>query len=172
MTMKRIAATVHTLRRAAGARAVVPLVLMGLLLAPMLSQTTPHASAVTSSHALARSLLLVNACAACSRSLLLVNADGTTYPQITLQSAPFRTAGPVTMAWKVASAHAKGMPSRFAVALLDAQGRTRARLADTTRAGRASATIDLPACLNECSLSISVANMQYAFVGYTLAPAP
>ena len=156
--MKRIAATVHTLRRAAGARAVVPLVLVGLLLAPMLGQTTPRASAVTSSHAL-------------SRSLLLVNADGTTYPQITLLSAPFRTAGPVTMAWKVTSAHARGMPSRFAVALLDAQGRTRARLADTTRAGRASATIDLPACLNECSLSISVANMHYALVGYTLAPA-
>ena len=155
--MKRIAATVHTLRRAAGARAVVPLVLVGLLLAPMLGQTTPHASAVTSSHAL-------------SRSLLLVNADGTTYPQITLQSAPFRTAGPVTMAWKVASAHAKGMPSRFAVALLDAQGRTRARLADTTRAGRASATI-VPECLSGCTLSISVANMHYALVGYTLAPA-
>ena len=39
--MKRIAATVHTLRRAACARAVVPFVLMGLLLAPMLGQTTP-----------------------------------------------------------------------------------------------------------------------------------
>jgi hypothetical protein len=76
------------------------------------------------------------------------------------------------MVWKVASAHAKGMPSRFTVALLDAQGRMQARLADTTRAGRASTTIDLPACLNECSLSISVANMQYALVGYTLAPAP
>jgi hypothetical protein len=73
------------------------------------------------------------------------------------------------MVWKVASAHAKGMPSRFAVALLDAQGRTQARLADTTRAGRASATI-VPACLRGCALSISVANMQYALVGYTLAP--
>jgi hypothetical protein len=75
------------------------------------------------------------------------------------------------LVWKVASAHALGLPSRFTVALLDAQGHTRARLADTTRAGRASATIDLPACLNECSFSISVANMQYALVGYTLAPA-
>jgi hypothetical protein len=156
MTMKRIAATVHTLRRAAGARAVVPLVLMGLLLAPMLGQTTPRASAVTSSHAL-------------SRSLLLVNADGTTYPQITLQSAPFRTAGPVTMAWKVASAHAKGMPSRLEVALLDTQGHTRARLADTTRDGRASVTI-VPACLGGCTFSIRVANMQYALVCDTLAP--
>jgi hypothetical protein len=127
----------------------------GTSLTPASGAHAPHASAVTS-----------------SRSLLLVNADGTTYPQITLLSAPFRTAGPVTMVWKVASAHARGLPSRFAVALLDAQGRTRARLADTTRAGRASATIDLPACLNECSLSISVANMQYALVGYTLAPAP
>jgi hypothetical protein len=75
------------------------------------------------------------------------------------------------MAWQVASAKAKGLPSRFAVAVLDAQGRTRARLADTTRAGRASSTIDLPACLSGCSLSISVANMHYALVGYTLAPA-
>ena len=127
---------------------------LGTSLTPASGAHAPGASAVTS-----------------SRSLLLVNADGTTYPQITLLSAPFRTTGPVTMAWKVASARAKGMPSRFAVALLDAQGRTRARLADTTRAGRASATIDLPACLNACSLSISVANMHDALVGYTLAPA-
>jgi hypothetical protein len=149
----------HTLGRAACARAVVPLALAGLLGAVTLGLAAPRAAAITSSHSL-------------SRSLLLVNADGTTYPQITLLSAPFRTAGPVTMVWKVASAHALGMPSRFTVALLDAQGRMQARLADTTRAGRASTTIDLPACLNECSLSISVANMQYALVGYTLAPAP
>jgi hypothetical protein len=152
--VNKIAATVHTLRCAACARAVVPLALAGLLGALLLGLAAPRAAAVTS-----------------SRSLLLVNADGTTYPQITLLSAPFRTAGPVTMVWKVASAHARGMPSRFAVALLDAQGRTRARLADTTRAGRASATIDLPECLSGCSLSISVANMHYALVGYTLAPA-
>src|SRR5919201_4178939 len=133
MTMSsRIAATVHTLRCAACARAVVPLALAGLLGALLLGLAAPHASAITSSHSL-------------SRSLLLVNADGSTYPQITLQSAPFRTAGPVTMVWKVASAHALGMPSRFAVALLDAQGRMRARLADATGAGRASSTIDLPA---------------------------
>jgi hypothetical protein len=157
MTMKRIAATVHSLHRAACARAVVPLALAGLLGALTLGVAVPRASAGTSSHAL-------------SRSVVLVNADGTTYPEITLLSAPFRTAGPVTMAWKVASAKAKGMPSRFAVALLDAQGRTRARLADTTRAGRASATI-VPACLPGCTLSIRVANMQYALVGYTLAPA-
>jgi hypothetical protein len=74
------------------------------------------------------------------------------------------------MVWKVASAHARGLPSRFAVALLDAQGRTRARLADTTRAGRASATI-VPACLPGRTFSIRVANMTYALVGYTLAPA-
>jgi hypothetical protein len=148
--MNKMAATMHMPRRAA--RALLPLALVGLLLAPMLAQATTRASAVTS-----------------SRSFLLLNADGTTYPEITLQSAPFRTAGPVTMVWKVASANAKGMPSRFAVALLDAQGRTRARLADTTRAGRASATI-VPACLPGCVLSIRVANMQYALVGYTLAP--
>jgi hypothetical protein len=152
--MKMIATTVHTLRRAACARAVVPLALAGLLGALTLGLAAPRASAVTS-----------------SRSLLLVNADGTTYPEITLLSAPFRTVGPVTMVWKVASAHALGMPSRFTVALVDAQGRTQARLADTTRAGRASSTIDLSACLNVCSLSISVANMHYALVGYTLAPA-
>ena len=75
------------------------------------------------------------------------------------------------MVWKVASANALHMPSRFAVALLDAQGRMRARLADTTRAGRAGATIVLTACLSGCSLSISVANMHYALVGYMLAPA-
>jgi hypothetical protein len=155
--MKTITTAVYTLRRAACARAVVPLVLAGLLGALTLGVAVPRASAGTSSHAL-------------SRSLLLLNADGTTYPEITLLSAPFRTAGPVTMAWKVASAKAKGMPSRFAVALLDAQGRTRARLADTTRAGRASATI-VPACLPGCTLSIRVANMQYALAGYTLAPA-
>jgi hypothetical protein len=148
--MNKMAATMPKPRRAA--RALLPLALVGLLLAPMLAQATTRASAGTS-----------------SRSLLLLNADGTTYPEITLQSAPFRTAGPVTMVWKVASANAKGMSSRFAVALLDAQGRTRARLADTTRAGRASATI-VPACLPGCVLSIRVANMQYALVGYTLAP--
>ena len=153
--MKRIKATVHTLRRAACVRAVVPLALAGLLGALILGLAAPRASAVTS--------------VTSSRSLLLVNADGTTLPEITLLSAPFRTAGPVTMVWKVASAHARGMPSRFAVALLDAQGRTRARLADTIRAGRASATI-VPACLPGCVLSIRVANMQYALVGYTLAP--
>jgi hypothetical protein len=125
----------------------------GTSLTPASGAHAPRASTVTS-----------------SRSLLLVNADGTTYPQITLLSAPFRTAGPVTMVWKVASAHALGMPSRFAVALLDAQGRTRARLADTTRAGRASSTLVLSACVSGCTFSIRVANMQYALVGYTLAP--
>ena len=156
--MKMIEATVYTLRRAACTRAVVPLALAGLLGALTLGLAAPRASAVTSSHSP-------------SRSLLLVNADGTTYPQITLLSAPFHTAGPVSMVWKVASANAMHMPSRFAVALLDAQGRTRARLADTTRAVRASATIIQPECLSVCRLSISVANMHYALVGYTLAPA-
>ena len=145
----------HMLRRAACVRAVVPLALAGLLGALILGLAAPRASAVTS--------------VTSSRSLLLVNADGTTLPEITLLSAPFRTAGPVTMVWKVASAHARGMPSRFAVALLDAQGRMRARLADTTRAGRASSTI-VPACLSSCLLSIRVANMHYALVGYTFAP--
>jgi hypothetical protein len=154
MTMKRIRATVHPLRRAACARAVVPLALAGLLGALILGVAAPRASAVTPHW----------------RSVVLVNTDGTSYPEITLLSTPFHTAGPVTMAWKVAAAHAMHMPSRFAVALLDAQGRTWARLADTTRAGRASATIDLPACLRGCALSISVANMHYALVGYTLAP--
>jgi hypothetical protein len=155
MTMKRIKATVHMLRRAACARAVVPLALAGLLGALTLGLAAPRASAVTPRWP----------------SVVLVNADGTSYTQITLQSAPFRTAGPVTMVWKVASANAMHMPSRFAVALLDAQGRTRARLADTTRAVRASATIIQPECLSVCRLSISVANMHYALVGYTLAPA-
>jgi hypothetical protein len=148
----------HTLGRPACARAVVPLALAGLLGALTLGLAAPRASAITSPQLL-------------SRSLLLVNADGATYPQITLLSAPFRTAGPVTMAWKVASANALGMPSRFTVALLDAQGRTQARLADTTRPGRASSTIIRPECLSVCRLSISVANMHYALVGYTLAPA-
>jgi hypothetical protein len=73
MSMKRIAATVHPLRRAACARAVVPLVLAGLLAALILGLAAPRASTVTSSHALRRA-------PTCSRSLLLVNADGTTYP--------------------------------------------------------------------------------------------
>ena len=152
--MKRIEASVHTLRRAACARAVVPFALAGLLGALTLGLAAPRASAVTPRWP----------------SVVLVNADGTSYTQITLQSAPFRTAGPVTMVWKVASANARGMPSRFAVALLDAQGRTRSRLVATTRAGRASATI-VPACLASCYFRISVANMTYALVGYTLAPA-
>src|SRR5437764_9494790 len=64
-------ATMHAPRHAA--RALLPLALVGLLLAPLLGQATPRASAVTASHA-----------------LLLVDADGTTYPAITLLSAPFR----------------------------------------------------------------------------------
>src|ERR671936_879795 len=107
MTMKWIEATVHTLRRATCARAVVPLALAGLLGALTLGLAAPRASAVTSSHSP-------------SRSLLLVNANGAAYPQIRLQSAPFRTAGPVTRVWKVASAPAAGMRCRLALMLLDA----------------------------------------------------
>jgi hypothetical protein len=152
--MHPIATTLHTTRRGHAARALASLALAGLLLAPQLGHALPRASAATPHW----------------RSVVLVNADGTTYTELTLLSAPFRTAAPVTMVWKVASAHATGLPSRFAVALLDAQGRTRARLADTTRAGRASATI-VPACLPGCTFSIRVANMHYALVGYALAPA-
>lgn len=43
----------------------------------------------------------------------------------------------------------------------------RARLADTTRPGRARSTIRLEVCFVGCSVSISVANMNYALVGYT-----
>jgi hypothetical protein len=103
------------------------------------------------------------------RSVVLLNADGTSLLPITLLSAPFHTMAPVTMVWKVASANAAGIRSHFAVALLDAQGRTRARLADTTRPGLASYTMRLADCNNSCALRISVANMKYALVGYTLA---
>jgi hypothetical protein len=150
--MNKMAATMPKPRRAA--RALLPLALAGVLLAsPMLGQATPRASAGTAQW----------------RSIVLVDADGTTLSEMSLLSARFRTMAPVTIAWKVASANAKNMPSRFAVALLDAQGRTRARLADTTRSGRATSTIVWQACVRECTLSISVANMHYALVGYTLA---
>jgi hypothetical protein len=79
MTMKRIAATVHPLRRAACARAVVPLALAGLLGALTLGVAAPRAAAGTSSHALCKA-------PTCSRSVLLVNADGTTCPALTLLS--------------------------------------------------------------------------------------
>jgi hypothetical protein len=86
--MKRIAATVHPLCRAASVRAVVPLALAGLLGALTLGVAAPRASAGTPHW----------------RSVVLVNADGTSYNELTLLSGPFRTAGPVTMAWKVAAA--------------------------------------------------------------------
>jgi hypothetical protein len=154
MTMTWIEATAHRLRRAASARAFLPLALVGLLLAPLLGQATPRASAGTPRW----------------RSVVLVNDSGTDLTPMLLQSNSFRTAAPVTVAWKVASADAAGIGSHFAVALLDAQGRTRARLADTTRPGRASARIIRPECISGCVLSISIANMNYAVVGYTLAP--
>ena len=152
--MKRIEATVHTLRRAACARAVVPLALAGLLVAPLLGHATPRASAGTPRW----------------RSVVMVNASGTALSRITLLSTSFPAAGPMTMAWKVTSADAAGIHSRFTVALMDEQGRTRARLVDTTRAGRASATADVK-WRGTCYFTISVANMNYAVVGYTLAPA-
>ena len=151
--MKRIEATVHTLRRAACARAVVPLALAGLLVAPLLGHATPRASAGTPRW----------------RSVVMVNASGTALSRITLLSTSFPAAGPMTMAWKVTSADAAGIHSRFTVALMDEQGRTRARLVDTTRAGRASATADVK-WRGTCYFTISVANMNYAVVGYTLAP--
>src|SRR5918911_5483621 len=143
--MNKMAATMPKPRRAA--RALLPLALAGVLLAsPMLGQATPRASAGTAQW----------------RSIVLVDADGTTLSEMSLLSARFRTMAPVTIVWKVASANAKDMPSRFAVALLDAQGRTRARLADTIRPGRSSSTIVLPACISGCALRVSVANMDYA----------
>jgi hypothetical protein len=154
MTVKWIEATVHRLRRAASARAFLPLALVGLLLAPMLGQAMPHASAATPRW----------------RSVVMFDASGTDLAPMLLLSNSYHTAAPVTVAWKVASADAVGIRSHFAVTLLDAQGRTRARLADTTRPGRASSTIVLPACISGCTLRVSVANMNYAVVGYALAP--
>jgi hypothetical protein len=149
--MKRIEATVHTPHRAARAR--LPLALAGVLLAsPVLGgQATPRASAVTPHW----------------RSVVLVNANGTAYTEMMLLSARFHTMAPVTIVWNVASANVKGIRSRFAVALLDAQGRTRARLADTTRPGRASSTIDLQECFHGCNLRISIANMEYGVASYS-----
>ena len=151
--MNRIAATMPKPRRAA--RALLPLALAGVLLAsPMLGQATPRASAGTPRW----------------RSVVLIDDSGTALTPSTLLSAPFHAAGPVTVAWKVAAAGAAGIRSSFAVALTDAQGHTRARLVATTRAGRASATTDA-ACAGDCYIKMSVANMDYAIVGYTLAPA-
>jgi hypothetical protein len=120
----------------------------------MLGQATPRASAVQPHW----------------RSVVLLNANGTAYNEMTMRSARFRTIAPVTIVWNVASANAKGIRSRFAVALLDAQGRTRAHLADTTRPGRASSTIRLEDCSVGCAVSISVANMDYGVAGYTFTP--
>jgi hypothetical protein len=149
--MNRIAATMHSPRRAA--RALLPLALVGLLLAPMLGQATPRAAAGTSPH-----------------SVVLVNDSGTALTSSALLSDLFHTAGPVTVAWKVAGANATGTRSHFAVALMDARGQIRARLVATTRAGRASATTDAD-CTDGCYLKMSIANMDYAIVGYTVTPA-
>jgi hypothetical protein len=134
------------------ARAVASLALAGLLLAPLLGHALPRASAST------------------PRPVVLLNASGTALTASTLLSAPFHAAGPVTVAWKVAAADAAGIRSYFAVALTDAQGHTRARLGATTRAGRASATTDVN-WRGTCYLKMSIANMNYAIVGYTLAAA-
>jgi hypothetical protein len=63
-----------------------------------------------------------------------------------------------------------GIRRHFAVALADTKGHTRARLVATTRAGRATATAEVN-WRGTCYLKMSVANMEYAIVGYTLAPA-
>jgi hypothetical protein len=150
--MNRITVTLHTPRRAA--RALLPLALVGLLLAPMLGEATPRAAADTPRW----------------RSIVIVNASGTALTRITLLSTTFPATGPMTMAWKVASADAAGSHSRFTVTMMDGQGRTRARLVDTTRSGRASATADVK-WRGKCYFMISVANMNYAVAGYTLTPA-
>ena len=148
--MNRIAVTMHTPRRAA--RAVVSLTLAGLVLAPMLDHAAPRAGAST------------------PRPVVLVNVRGTALTPTTLLPALFQAAAPVTVAWKVAPADTAGIRSAFAVALTDARGRTRSVLVRTTRAGRASATTPA-ACAGGCYIKISVANMDYAIVGYTLAAA-
>jgi hypothetical protein len=143
----------HTPRRAA--RALLPLALAGVLLAfPVLGHAMPRSSAGTHQW----------------RSVVLVDDSGTALTSSTLLSAPFHAARSVTVAWKVTSAGATGYRSHFAVALLDAQGHTRARLADTTRAGRATATAEVT-WRGTCYLKMSTANMDYAIVGYTLAAA-
>jgi hypothetical protein len=101
---------------------------------------------------------------------VLLNDSGTALSPSTLRSASFHAMGPVTVAWKVAATGAAGIRSSFAVVLTDASGHTRARLVATTRAGRASATTDVD-WWGTCYLKMSVANMDYAIVGYTLAPA-
>ena len=148
--MNKIAATMHTPRRAA--RAVLPLALAGLLLA-----TTPGRAA---SHAAASS----------AHPRVLVNVSGTALTPTTLLPNVFHVAAPVTVAWKVTPRDTGGMRSVFAVELTDAQGRTRSVLVRTTRAGRASVTTPA-ACARGCYLKISVASMDYAIVGYTTGAA-
>src|SRR5918911_3628483 len=142
----------HTTRPGRAARAVASLALAGLLVAPLLGHALPRASAST------------------LRPVVLLNASGTALTPSTLLSAPFHAAGSVTVAWKVAAADAAGYRSSFAVALTDAQGHTRARLVATTRAGRAIATTEVN-WRGTCYIKVSVANMDYAIVSYTLAPA-
>jgi hypothetical protein len=150
--MHRIAATLHTTRRGHAVRALASLALAGLLLAPPLGQALPRASAGT------------------LRPVVLLNASGTALTSSTLLSGPFRAAGSVTVAWKVAATDTAGYRSYFAVALMDASGHTRARLVATTRDGRATATAEVN-WRGTCYLKMSVANMEYAIVGYALAPA-
>src|SRR5438067_13260066 len=97
--MNSIEATLHSSRprRAPGTRAVVPLALAGLLLAPLLGHAAPRAAAST------------------PRPVVLLNASGTALTPSTLLSAPFHAAGPVTVAWKVAAADAAGRRSHFGV---------------------------------------------------------
>lgn len=143
--MKKIAAMMYTPRRAA--RAVVPLALAGLLLAPTPGRAASHA-------------------AGSAHPLVLVNDSGTALTPTTLLPDLFRVAAPVTVAWKVTPVDTGGVHSAFAVELTDAQGRTRSVLVRTTHAGRASVTTPAT-CTDGCYLKISVAGMDYAIVGYT-----
>ena len=139
-----------TPRRAA--RAVLPLALAGLLLAP-----TPGWAAS-------------RAAASSAHPRVLVNDSGTALTPTTLLPNLFHVAAPVTVAWKVKPVDTGGVHSAFVVELTDAQGRTQSVLAQTTRAGRASATTPAT-CKRGCYLKISVTSMDYAILGYTTGAA-
>ena len=147
--MNKSAATKYAPRRSA--RAVLPVALAGLLLAPTPVRAASHAAGTP-------------------HPVVLANASGTALTPTTLLPDLFHVATPVTVAWKVSPVDTGGIHSAFAVELTDAQGRIRSVLVRTTRAGRASVTTRA-ACARGCYLKISVTSMDYAIVGYATGAA-
>jgi hypothetical protein len=148
--VNKSAVTKYAPRRAA--RAVLPVALAGLLLAPTPVRAASYAAAGT------------------PHPVVLANASGTALTPTTLLPDLFHVVAPVTVAWKVSPVDTGGIHNAFTVELTDAQGRIRSVLVRTTRAGRASVTTPA-ACARGCYLKISVTSMDYAIVGYATGAA-